>query len=412
MTVVRPARRWARAAESRLLRAGLGGGRPGDGRRPRSGRSGRPAGVGQHRARAAGGAADRGLRGGLGRPSKELVPPLINGGGDIDVEIDQLNHFEAALGRPLGFVEVFQNWVGPIQNRGLNALSATGAIPMINWAPPNNSTDNLGSIISGADDAQITHYADQLIRYGRPVFLRWFWEFNFPNAPRDKAAYAGCAAAGYPKGVNGDYGACYAAAWQRIYWIFKGNTNPASGQTPPPGDPTPQGAYNVAFVWCPGAGGSFMVPPPNGSNQPYIGDFFPKDPYVDWIGVDGYDRLTTPAAGGIDQVLTGTAASPSKFYSTWAGYGKPMMVGETGASLCKTGGPNNACADYSGDVQASFLTDMAAKLQAKYPLIHAVGYFDSSTNSNVWTLADEPGSPGLTALATIMATPYFSFVDP
>jgi hypothetical protein len=333
-------------------------------------------------------------------PSDQLEPQLTRG---ISEEADQLDHFEAAIGRPLGFVHVFQSWTGVVENRGLNALSANGAIPMIDWAPPSESTGALVSIIDGQDDAQIVRYADQLIRYGRPVFLRWFWEFNFPNSSRSKSAFAGCHKLYGGTGTNAE---CFVAAWQRIYWIFKGN--PAVDQAPPGNPPPPQGAYNVAFAWCPGIGGAYTIP----TTSPYISDYYPGDNYVDWIGIDGYDRQTAPSAGGIDQVLVGSPGSPSNFYATWATHDKPMMLGETGAPLCTTGGPQNSCTSYSGDVQSTFLADLETQLPTQFPLIHAVGYFDTASNATVWTLQNEPGSPGLTAFASMLAMPYFSFIDP
>ena len=86
----------------------------------------------------------------------------------------------------------------------------------------------------------------------------------------------------------------YIEAWQHIWTIFQS-----------------QGATNVAFVWCPSIKGPTRLA------------YYPGDAYVDWIGWDGYDRKQDPT-------MLQTQFLP--FYEYWAAHGKPLMIGETGAT--------------------------------------------------------------------------------
>ena len=59
--------------------------------------------------------------------------------------------------------------------------------------------------------------------------------------------------------------------------------------------------------------------------------------YVDWIGLDGYDRMQDPTVHPTEFL---------PFYETWSVVGKPMMIGETGATTD----------------QATYLADLSAAL--------------------------------------------------
>ena len=197
---------------------------------------------------------------------------------DIRVELGDIGNFDGAIGRPLGLVHVYQNWRNPVKNSALAALAATGATPVIDWGctPDVDITD-------GSQDAFITSYADQLAQFGRPVFVRWFWEMNLTGESRT----ANCLGA---QGATG-----YIAAFQHIVTLFRA-----------------AGATNVAFVWCPSIQGSG-----------FAATYYPGDQYVDWIAWDGYDRKQDPNML-TDQFLP--------FYDHWLPNGKPMMIAETGAT--------------------------------------------------------------------------------
>ncbi|HEY5110199.1 MAG TPA: glycosyl hydrolase [Acidimicrobiales bacterium] len=257
---------------------------------------------------------------------------------DVRQELAQIGNFDGTLGRPLGLIHVYQPWSAPVKSSVLAALAATGATPVVDWTCTSDA-----SIVNGSQDTLITSYADTLKAYGRPVFLRWFWEMNLVSLPRT----AGCL------GTLGATG--YIQAWQHIWTIFQN-----------------RGAANVAFVWCPSINGATF-----GSA------YYPGDSYVDWIGWDGYDRRQDPA------MLT-TQFLP--FYANWITHGKPLMLGETGATID----------------QGTYLAQLTSVLPVTFPGLKAVLYYDSKSTSD-WTLADTPGQLGLSAFTTMGQTPYFGF---
>jgi beta-mannanase len=158
----------------------------------------------------------------------------------------------------------------------LNAIDANGSIPLVDW-----SCANVDGVVSGYHDASIKAYAQTLKTFGKPVFLRWYWEMNQDNAAREKCG-------GYHHGQD------FIAAWKRIWDVFHST-----------------GAANVAFVWCPSANGDASA-------------YYPGDAYVDWVGADRYDR-TMLGGGGFDYLF-------GEFYAQWSPHNKPMMVGETAAT--------------------------------------------------------------------------------
>jgi hypothetical protein len=199
-------------------------------------------------------------------------------GGPAAYIAGQLSGFGAAVGHRPALVHVYTAFARPVPVKALQAVSAAGATPLLDW----NCTDT-AQVASGADDAHITAYARSLKAYGSPVLLRWFWEMNLPIR-KDLT----CLGSGGPS--------TYVAAWRHIWTLFQ-----------------QVGVPNVAFVWCPGisAGVASMAP------------FYPGASYVDWIGVDGY--VVRGAGAGAFTRLFGP------WYAAYAGQGKPLMLAETGA---------------------------------------------------------------------------------
>lgn len=253
----------------------------------------------------------------------------------------------------------------------LRAIAATNAVPLLSWgcAPEDD-------IASGAHDAWIRSYATALAEYAAPVFLRYAWEMNLA-APRRRCG-----------GMHGPAG--FVAAWRRIRTIFQ-----------------EAGATNVAFVWCPGAGAGAGSTP---GAQPATGArrgartrrgagaqpdarmrwdaFFPGADAVDWIGVDGYVRDPNPRAApsAFGRIF-------GAFYERFHGYGKPLMIAETGAR------PR---------AQPGYLSNLARLLPARYPQVKALLYFDAAGPRGDWSLT----VAGRHAFASLAANPYFSFRAP
>jgi beta-mannanase len=276
--------------------------------------------------------------------SGAYVGAWVNPGGEsgLQGELRQLPGFEQATGRVPAVVSVYTAFAAPPARASLNAIADQGAVPLISW-----ECQSVGDVASGADDGTVSAYARALREFGRPVFLRWFWEMNLMHNDR-------CLDTGNPSAADQDKAAGYAAAFQRIYKIFKS-----------------AGATNVALVWCPSTG-SVSKP---------MDWFYPGDDNVDWIAADGYDRLHK-----------GTAAFTHQFqqwYGLYENRGRPLMVSETGAPA---------------DDQVSFLQGLSNDVPTKFPDIKAVVYFDGEGTLN-WRL--DQASGGVQAFNDLGNIPYF-----
>jgi hypothetical protein len=339
------------------------------------------------------------------------APGPYNGLVKVETEQADLGEFQAQLGRPLGLVHVYQNWDQPVSNSLLNAISSTGAIPIIDWACEGTNGDGTTvAIANGTFDSLITAFATQLKAYGKPVFLRWLWEPNLDSGGRATCEHQG-------SNTLAQDGANYAAAWQRIWNIFKGSGSNSVGAT------------NVSFVWNPGLAGNI--------DPTVLSDFWPGYKYVDWIGIDGYSRpkrqqgTCVPKDALFAQMfdtstVSSTCPTPVSLYDTLSGSQfaasgpsgsatLPLMIGETGAENSSTN-PNQQ-ADFLEGSPGSILSDFQAN---KYPDIKAINYYDG-TNPDFadepWTLASQIASggtapSGFDAFAILAANTHFSFLDP
>jgi beta-mannanase len=131
------------------------------------------------------------------------------------------------------------------------------------------------------------------------------------------------------------------------------------------------GAANIVWVWNPSAGGVSGLP------------FWPGDAYVDWIGIDVYDR---------DSQGTSIFNTP---YALYAGLGNgthPMIMGETGSVAAG---------------QTQFLKELPAALRGSYPTIKALVYFDGA-GAYDYSLT----RAGLGAFRALGADPYLSAAVP
>lgn len=273
----------------------------------------------------------------------QAAPP---GTSRLAEELQVLPAFDAALGRPLSVVHVFQSWGDPAPNPVLRRVLATGAIPMVDW----KCGDSDANVAAGADDALITRYADQLAALGSPVFLRWYWEPNF-NISSSPSAARCLDPAGQALGPAG-----YVAAFRHIHDLFAA-----------------AGASNVAFVWSVGSAGT---------DQDMV-DYYPGSQYVDWIGVDGYARTPGTTAG------TPTAMF-GRWYSWFSSLGLPMMISETGAVA---------------GAQPSYLRQLSHRLLSLYPRVKAVAYLDAPSPSGARSYVLDSG--GLAAFVSMSRSSYF-----
>jgi hypothetical protein len=279
-----------------------------------------------------------------------FVDPGTDGPATASDEVAALPQFHQLVPRKLAIVSVYQRWnQGLVQNSTLARIADTeGAIPMVSW----HCGDSDADVGNGLDDAFITSYAQQLKDYGRPVLLRWFWEFNRLN-------HRSCLDNGNPDASVESMAYTYRLAFRRIHDIFQR-----------------AGATNVAFVWCPATA-------PKAAPMWW---FYPGDAYVAWIAADGYDW--SHRGGTVFRSRFGD------WYEHYKNHGKPMMVGETGATSVD---------------QAAYLSSLADLLPASFRHIKAVVYFHGAVSMD-WRL--NPYSGGVAAFKHLGALPYFAPMPP
>ncbi|HEX8806498.1 MAG TPA: glycosyl hydrolase [Candidatus Aquilonibacter sp.] len=288
-------------------------------------------------------------------PTTLLLPPngSIYLGGYIDPEgvvpqrISDLTAFESAIGRHLAlsthYYAFYQAFPGAYEQNDIQ----NGRIPIDSWdCQPSNA-----SIAAGNQDTAIRARADAIKAFGYPIFLRYMWEMNLPSNPYFRLACYD-PATDLPNGQFSPQE--YIAAWDRIRAIF-----------------AQEKVTNVIWLWN-----------PSGTTDPAT--YYPGASEVDWIGFDRYDTTNV------------TFAQTYQLAYLWlAPYGKPIIVGETGADAA---------------TQPAFFAAAAATLHGSYPLIKGYLYFDSGSGNaaNSWVI---PAS-NIPLFAAMAQRPYMSAMAP
>lgn len=286
-----------------------------------------------------------------------------------------ISALEGACGRTLALSLHYYGWADsdftPPQNfvAELANDAASNRIPVVSW-----DATNLTEILSGSQDAAITNAALAMASWQGPILLRWAWEMNLAGVNGKAWAYLG-----YP--TNGDNPSPaqvaaaqtnFAAAWQRIRRIFDANS-----------------AANVIWLWNPGGGNDSA---PGSSANGYTDGFYPGDAYVDWVGLDAYDRD--------DNTFFHTFTSePAYGYTNMAAHAKPLLIGETGAY-------------YTNEAhQISYFDEGAGTLQTNLPELLGCIYFDASGNDD-WSLTIQGAINGLTEFSNLVNNPYLGAATP
>jgi hypothetical protein len=270
---------------------------------------------------------------------------------------------EQDCGRPLALHLHYYQWADTnLSSTSLFLKSVmddmqNNRIPIVTWL-----SDSLTNITSGSDDAHIASVAQEIAAYQGPIVLRWFIEMNLLGsnvAPLLDYPPAGTTASAQQVAAAQTN---YAVAWRRIRQIFDTN-----------------GAFNVIWLWNPGGGNDS---PPGQNVGGYTDGFYPGDSYVDWIGVDAYDRLS-------DTFVNTFTTDADYNYAAMAAHGKPLMIGETGAY--NTNEQN----------QVDFLDAAASSLQTALLQFLDMDYFDGQGGEN-WNLTTN----GLPAYSNMVNSAY------
>lgn len=224
-----------------------------------------------------------------------------------------IDNFQTAVGRhfalSMHYYGFFDKFPGPSELDDI----ANGRIPLESW---NCDTSN-AKVASGKEDATIRSLADTVAAFGYPIFLRYMWEMNL-------AASATFHSTCYDKSTDLPGGVFspeeYVLAWRRIRAIF-----------------AQEGAFNVVWVWN-----------PSGSNNPAA--YYPGSDEVDWVAFDYYDTANVAFASTYAQA-----------YDYLSIYHKPILVGETAATI---------------QFQPTYFAQAAPALLNQFPLISAYMYYD------------------------------------
>jgi hypothetical protein len=180
----------------------------------------------------------------------------------------------------------------------------------------------LADVASGKYDASITTWAGNVKSYGHPFFMRFAHEMNgnwyaWGQKPTD-----------------------FVAAWKHFHDVVSN-----------------AGATNVTWVFN-----------PNLDIGPYkIADYWPGDAYVDWMGLDGYNKGATSATFAS---LYGPSYAALQALSQ-----KPIMICEIGSL------------EYGAGEKGAWIKDvLESELPSKFPQIRAFLWFNwrfYETDNNV-----------------------------
>ena len=269
--------------------------------------------------------------------------------------LDGVAELERTIGTTLPLVQIYTAWGDkPEQQfplRMATAISDMGSVPVITWEPWLTDFENnrhpflplrdardrhgLLAVARGDYDFYIDEWAADVVKFGKPLFLRFAHEMNDPYR--------------YPWGPQNNTKEEYIYAWQHVWQRFE-----------------KAGARNVIWTWSPHV--SYL----------YWETYYPGSPYVDWVatGVLNFGSIGQWSQWWSFQEIFGSK------YPLLASFGKPLMVAEFG-SLAVGG---NRTAWY----QAA-LTD----LPEKYPAVKALLFFNAKSDQTVtyqklnWSITDD-----------------------
>ena len=186
--------------------------------------------------------------------------------------------FSQAVGASPQLVLYYSGWFEPFQLKFAKEAYAHHATVVVQIQP----WGDLKKISDGHYDHYLRSFASNVRNFRHPVVIGFGHEMN---------------GKWYKWGFRHQSPASFVLAWQHIVNVFRR-----------------QGADNVTWLWTI----SSSVVPPNG---PPLGEYYPGDQYVTWVGLDGYyykktSTFTTvfgPAIGFIRQITS-----------------KPILLAETG----------------------------------------------------------------------------------
>ena len=308
--------------------------------------------------------------------------------GSAPQDMRSVAAFEAHTGKRVSIIHFGQVWYSNGTPLGFPTTSFDnvryhGSIPLFSWSSRDDhhlSIDpNFRSsvVTSGIYDSYIHQFANDAKAWGHPFFLRFDWEMNgwwYPWAE----GKLGTGTAIYNGNTPGDY----VAMWKHVHDIF-----------------TQVGATNVTWVWCINEMTNTTV-----GQHPPMSQIYPGDDYVDWTGMDNYNRYDSWQS--FNAVITGSGTNwiLNTYQSLLAiAASKPIMLAEFGSKEDAT----------DGQRKADWLTDaLTVQLPSNFPKIKAAVYFNWDTTTDPTnpdsSIVIESSAAAQTAFANGIASSYYT----
>lgn len=261
---------------------------------------------------------------------------------------------ENRLGHHLSIITHYYSFYTPLDDAVLASDKANNRIPIITLT----SGGNADAILSHIRDSVIIAQAQNLVKFGKPIFLRYFSEMNRHGINDNHDKDLGYVANESPE-IEKLRGEKYIALWRYVHDIFKAHH-----------------ATNVAWVWSPSDAGGKIVD--------YAKNYYPGDDYVDWIALNGYNEHA--------EKVTSFTQKYADYFNYWFSHNKPEMMTETGS-------PTNMQA------QVNWITLAHQNIQTQIPGLKAFNYFNSIGPLNNFILTGE----GLNAFINMANDPDFSY---
>jgi len=274
-------------------------------------------------------------------------------------DISKIQQFQKEYGFKPHMVMWYLDWKQPFSMEQCLQVISYGAVPHIVWEPwvwGDFDAIRLKNIAQGDWDPYITQFAEDVKRFGYPVFIRVLHEFNIEG-------YS------WSLSVNDHDYELYIKAYRHIVDIYR-----------------KVGAHNAFFVWCP-MNYSYPEEPWNDYTKAY-----PGDNYVDWIGIDGYNWGTTQTWSqwqSFEVLFKEPVRILSKQHPT-----KPIMIAEFASST-------------EGGDKVAWLDEIPYYLKTTLKQIKLINWFDIKKEAD-WRIKSPAGC--VTAFKKMIKNPIFNTV--
>ncbi len=274
----------------------------------------------------------------LRNPEKMLLGAFDN---HMKQSLESIIALEDSLHTTFPLVHIYTAWGDKREQefpvRQVNAILASGSLPVITWEPwltaftetgypqlralERRDKGGMRDVAAGDYDFYLRKWAAAVRDVKKPVFLRFGHEMNDPYR--------------YPWGPQNNTADEFVAAWQHIHALFQA-----------------EGADNVLWIWS---------PHPSYGN---IKELYPGDSLVDYIGLNILNYGAVAAWSQwwqFDDII-------GKAYKEVAPFQKPVMLTELGS--LEVGGS-----------RSEWFAGALDSLHIKYPAVRSILFFHFSEDN-------------------------------